>query len=89
LSTDQGGFAWRFQISALAPHYRVIAPDLREYGETDKPSKGYDAIECQFGTDRSLHGFVGLGYGPSGASPTKSERCDGNRALAAAWICRS
>ena len=35
-------FAWRFQIPALAPHYRVIAPDLRGYGETDKPSKGYD-----------------------------------------------
>jgi pimeloyl-ACP methyl ester carboxylesterase len=35
-------FAWRFQIPALAPQYRVIAPDLRGYGETDKPSKGYD-----------------------------------------------
>ena len=35
-------FAWRFQIPALAPHYRVIAPDLRGYGETDKPSQGYD-----------------------------------------------
>ncbi|MGY3390725.1 haloacetate dehalogenase [Bradyrhizobium sp. USDA 3311] len=35
-------FAWRFQIPALAPHYRVIAPDLRGYGETDKPPNGYD-----------------------------------------------
>jgi haloacetate dehalogenase len=35
-------FAWRFQIPALARQYRVIAPDLRGYGETDKPSKGYD-----------------------------------------------
>jgi pimeloyl-ACP methyl ester carboxylesterase len=35
-------FAWRFQIPALAARYRVIAPDLRGYGETDKPSKGYD-----------------------------------------------
>jgi haloacetate dehalogenase len=35
-------FAWRFQIPALARHYRVIAPDLRGYGETDKPSTGYD-----------------------------------------------
>src|SRR5882762_11277019 len=35
-------FAWRLQIPTLAPHYRVIAPDLRGYGETDKPSKGYD-----------------------------------------------
>src|SRR5271154_3850297 len=35
-------FAWRFQIPELAKHYRVIAPDLRGYGETDKPSFGYD-----------------------------------------------
>ncbi|WP_419688845.1 alpha/beta fold hydrolase [Burkholderia theae] len=35
-------FAWRFQIPALARHYRVIAPDLRGYGETDKPAAGYD-----------------------------------------------
>lgn len=35
-------YAWRFQIPALAKRYRVIAPDLRGYGETDKPSDGYD-----------------------------------------------
>jgi pimeloyl-ACP methyl ester carboxylesterase len=35
-------FAWRFQIPELAKHNRVIAPDLRGYGETDKPSSGYD-----------------------------------------------
>ncbi|MYN29452.1 alpha/beta fold hydrolase [Duganella levis] len=35
-------FAWRFQIPELAKHYRVIAPDLRGYGETDKPAGGYD-----------------------------------------------
>ena len=35
-------FAWRFQIPELAKHYRVIAPDLRGYGETDKPSSGHD-----------------------------------------------
>lgn len=35
-------FAWRFQIPALAEKYRVIAPDLRGYGETDKPATGYD-----------------------------------------------
>src|SRR5438445_11277276 len=35
-------FAWRFQIPALAQRYRVIAPDLRGYGETDKPASGYD-----------------------------------------------
>ncbi|MGF7134669.1 haloacetate dehalogenase [Paraburkholderia sp. EB58] len=35
-------FAWRFQIPALAEKFRVIAPDLRGYGETDKPASGYD-----------------------------------------------
>src|ERR1700747_1513678 len=35
-------FAWRCQIPELARRYRVIAPDLRGYGETDKPASGYD-----------------------------------------------
>jgi haloacetate dehalogenase len=35
-------FAWRFQIPELAKRYRVIAPDLRGYGESDKPTSGYD-----------------------------------------------
>ncbi|MDQ2801728.1 MAG: alpha/beta hydrolase [Pseudomonadota bacterium] len=26
----------------LAPHYRLIVPDLRGYGESDKPAAGYD-----------------------------------------------
>ena len=34
-------YVWRFQIPALARHFRVVAPDLRGYGETDKP----DGIE--------------------------------------------
>src|SRR5712672_1341409 len=43
-------FAWRFEIPALARHYRVIAPDLRGYGETDKPSKGYDQCDARVAT---------------------------------------
>jgi haloacetate dehalogenase len=35
-------FAWRHQIPVLARGFRVIAPDLRGYGETDKPASGYD-----------------------------------------------
>ena len=35
-------FAWRHQIPVLAERFRVIAPDLRGYGETDKPAAGYD-----------------------------------------------
>jgi hypothetical protein len=33
-------YAWRYQIPELAKNYHVIAPDLRGYGETDKPSSG-------------------------------------------------
>jgi epoxide hydrolase 4 len=28
-------YSWRHQIAALAPHYRVVAPDLRGYNETE------------------------------------------------------
>jgi haloacetate dehalogenase len=35
-------FAWRHQIPVLAEQFRVIAPDLRGYGETEKPASGYD-----------------------------------------------
>lgn len=35
-------YAWRFQLPVLAKQYRVIAPDLRGYGDTDKPPGGYD-----------------------------------------------
>lgn len=35
-------FAWRFQIPVLGELYRIIAPDLRGYGETEKPATGYD-----------------------------------------------
>ncbi len=38
----QTWFAWRNQIPALAARYRVIAPDLRGYGGTEKPAAGYD-----------------------------------------------
>jgi pimeloyl-ACP methyl ester carboxylesterase len=31
-------YSWRHQISALAPRFRVVAPDLRGYNESDKPA---------------------------------------------------
>jgi pimeloyl-ACP methyl ester carboxylesterase len=30
-------YSWRHQIAALAPYFRVVAPDLRGYNESDKP----------------------------------------------------
>jgi pimeloyl-ACP methyl ester carboxylesterase len=36
-------WAWRHQMPALAAAgYRVVAPDLRGYGASDKPPRGYD-----------------------------------------------
>ncbi len=38
----QTSWAWRKVMPALARHYRVVAPDLRGLGDTDKPATGYD-----------------------------------------------
>eukprot|EP01050_Picozoa_sp_SAG11_P016420 SAG11_NODE_2241_length_3644_cov_4.619182_2_plen_274_part_00 len=35
-------YGWRKQIPVLSAIYRLIVPDLRGYGETDKPATGYD-----------------------------------------------
>ena len=35
-------YAWRHQIEALRMRYRLIMPDLRGYGATEKPPTGYD-----------------------------------------------
>jgi pimeloyl-ACP methyl ester carboxylesterase len=37
-------WTWRHQLAALAEAgYRAVAPDLRGYGASDKPPRGYDA----------------------------------------------
>jgi pimeloyl-ACP methyl ester carboxylesterase len=38
----QTWYEWRGIIDRLAPHYRVIAPDLRGLGDTSRPAGGYD-----------------------------------------------
>jgi pimeloyl-ACP methyl ester carboxylesterase len=35
-------FAWRHVIPRFADRYRVIAPDLRGFGDSSKPGTGYD-----------------------------------------------
>ena len=38
-------YAWRNQIPVLAERYRVIAPDLRGYGETDSPDEAFNHVD--------------------------------------------
>lgn len=38
----QTGHMWRKVMPALAAHFSVVAPDLRGYGDSDRPTTGYD-----------------------------------------------
>jgi pimeloyl-ACP methyl ester carboxylesterase len=38
----QHWYLWRRMIPLLAPHARVLCPDLRGFGWTDAPRRGYD-----------------------------------------------
>lgn len=66
-------FDWHLNIPIIAEHFRVIAPDMRGYGDTDKPDlppeKGYtlnmavkDLVELmdQLGIEKAY--FVGHDY---------------------------
>jgi len=53
-------YLWRFQISPLAEHFRVVAPDLRGYNETDKP-KDVDKYRLIFLTQDVLGLMNALG----------------------------
>ena len=63
--------SWRYQLPGLAAAgFRVVAPDLRGYGDTDKTQRGYDAFNLAddiAGLVRSLGErdavLVGHGYG--------------------------
>lgn len=57
----QTGHMWRKVMPALAERFTVVAPDLRGYGDSDRPPTGYDK--------RAMAGDIaalirGLGIGP-------------------------
>jgi len=53
-------YSWRYQIPLLAEHgYKVVAPDLRGYNDSDKPRRGYDVATLLL----DIVGLIkGLGY---------------------------
>ena len=53
-------YSWRYQIPALARHFKVVVPDLRGYNDSDKPLSGYDLDTLS----RDIKGLMqSLGYG--------------------------
>lgn len=76
-------YAWRHQIPALAARFRVVAPDLRGYGDTEKPPLVDDyapdklvadvaALVKSFGAERAT--LVGHDWGGGIAWATALER---------------
>lgn len=52
-------YSWRYQIPALARHFKVVVPDLRGYNDSDKPASGYDLDTLS----ADIHGLIkNLGY---------------------------
>lgn len=54
-------YTWRHQIPFLAQHFQVVAPDLRGYGESDRPKKVADYQPSEIVSD--IVGLIkGLGH---------------------------
>ena len=84
-------WSWRHQLPGLAAAgYRVVAPDLRGYGDSDRPPRGYDAFTLAAdvaGLIRALGErnavVVGHGYGGVTGFNTAAMYPDQVRALVA------
>jgi len=50
-------YSWRFQIPALARHFKVVVPDLRGYNDSDKPANGYDLDTLSADIQGLIEGF--------------------------------
>jgi len=55
----QTWWEWRHVIPALAPHYTVIAPDMRGLGDSSRPLAGYDKKTVAADIWRLVHDELG------------------------------
>jgi epoxide hydrolase 4 len=83
-------YSWRHQIAALAPRFRVVAPDMRGYNESDKPAglRAYAMSELVADVDGLLRAFgeheaviVGHDWGGAVAWNFAMERPNATRRL--------
>ena len=83
-------YSWRHQIPALAPRFRVVAPDLRGYNESDKPRgvAAYALPELVADVEGLVHAFgerdaviVGHDWGGGIAWTFAMERPEATRRL--------
>lgn len=56
----QTSHEWRHVIPRLAPHHRVIAPDLRGLGDSSRPRDGYDKATVADDVWRLLRDHLGI-----------------------------
>ncbi len=54
-------YSWRHQIPTLSKQFKVVAPDMRGYGETEKPVK-IDAYKIEKIVKDIVELVHGLGY---------------------------
>ena len=87
----QHWYLWRDVIPLVAPHARVIAPDLRGFGWTEVPEEGYDKLQLardvlalldELGVDEfTLAGHDWGGYAGFLLALEEPERVKGSLAL--------
>ena len=86
----QTWFEWRHVMRLLAPHFRVIAPDLRGLGDSSRPLDGYDSqtlasdVDELMGTHLGISSYHLVGHdwgGPAAFAPAAS-RADSVKSLA-------
>ena len=70
-------YAWRKQMPTLAQKYRLIVPDLRGYGSTDKPATGYDKRNMALDYRPVTPGVAGSN--PVGSAILDVLRCRGSK----------